>query len=501
MITIKLSDLLLGIAEIDLKRDCWVNGLTLDSRTIKPGEIFMACVGAVIDGHNFILDAIKHGAVAIFCERDIPEIDSYKSIPIVVIVNLRCKIGLIAARFYGYPSKKLIMIGVTGTNGKTSITQYVATALTKVGISCGVVGTIGIGLPGKLAPTINTTPDPITLQRSLFELLAANVKVVVMEISSHSLVQGRTNGVDFDIVVFTNLTRDHLDYHGTMTDYGEAKKKIFSQHKLKCAIINADNEFGRNLIQEFRSLFKIYAYTITENTTVDVSVIKAQDIKISSTMISAQVVTPWGSGILQSELLGRFNFSNLLAVLAVLGVMQVDVRDSLIVISKLKAIKGRMQVFGGKCGQPKVVVDYAHTPDALEQVLLNLREYCSGALWCVFGCGGDRDRGKRSLMGSIAERLSDHIIITNDNPRTEDPQCIVDDILTGLSCALFVKIEFNREIAIAYAINHAQAGDLVLIAGKGHEDYQIIGKKKILFDDTAVVIRTLQSKNGDNLVY
>ncbi|MDR1056992.1 MAG: UDP-N-acetylmuramoyl-L-alanyl-D-glutamate--2,6-diaminopimelate ligase [Coxiellaceae bacterium] len=489
---IKLSDLLLNIVPVDLKCDCLITGLTLDSRTVKKGDLFLACVGMAFDGRNFILDAVKKGAAAVLCEDSSLHITSPKNIPIIVIANLRYHIGLIAAKFYNYPAKKLTMIGVTGTNGKTSITQHVATILTKLGIPCGVIGTIGIGLPGKLVQTINTTPDPVTLHRSLFELVAVKAKAVAIEISSHSLVQGRISGIDFDIAVFTNLTRDHLDYHGTMISYGEAKKILFSHSQLKHAVINADDEFGRSLIQEFRSSLDVYAYILSDNFFVNVPTIKAQAVKIAAPLVSAYVDTPWGTGLLQSKLLGRFNLSNLLAVLTILGIMRIGIQDVLAAISQLGAVEGRMQVFGGEKGKPMVVVDYAHTPDALEKALLNLREYCKGSLWCVFGCGGDRDQGKRPLMGRIAERLSDHVIITNDNPRIEDPQHIVDDILQGLLCAWAAKVEFDRVAAITYAINHAKAGDLVLIAGKGHEDYQIIGKEKIPSNDKEVVLKALK---------
>jgi len=312
-----------------------------------------------------------------------------------------------------------------------------------------------------------------------------------MEVSSHGLAQGRVNGIDFSIGVFTNLTREHLDYHGTMANYGDAKKSLFLQYNLKHAVINADDEFGRGLIQELKSLVDVYAYTISDITVEGIPTIRTQNIETSFITTSADVTTPWGSGLLKSRLLGRFNLSNLLAVLAVLGIMKIDISEALAGITELEGVDGRMQVFGGKQNQPLVVVDFAHTPDALEQALLALREYCHGALWCVFGCGGDRDRGKRPIMGKVVERYSDHMIITNDNPRTENPKQIVDDILRGLLCPWAVEVEYDRAAAIVYAINSARADDVILIAGKGHEDYQIVGEEKLSFSDREVVIKAL----------
>jgi len=490
---IKLSDLLLNIVKISPNCGRLVTGITLDSRKVKQGDLFIACKGAVLDGRNFILDALSKGASAVLCEDCLPEISLPADGSIVVVPDLKRKIGLIAAKFYDYPAKKLTMIGVTGTSGKTSITQHLATVLTHLGIPCGVIGTIGTGFPGRLIPNLNTTPDPVILQHSLFEFVKAKAQAVAMEVSSHSLVQGRVNEIDFSIAVFTNLACEHLDYHGTMEKYGEAKKTLFLQRNLKCAVINADDEFGRNLIRELKDSLEVYAYAISEDISIGVPVIRAYDIKSDATAISSRVTTPWGNVLLQSKLLGRFNVSNLLAVLTVLGIMKADLSDALAEIKKLEAVSGRMQVFGGS-GKPLVVVDYSHKPNALEQVLLNLREYCPGALWCVFGCGGDRDRSKRPLMGGIAERLSDHVIITNDNPRTEDPRQIVDDILQGLLCPWAAEIEYDRYTAINYAINNARDNDLILIAGKGHEDYQIIGREKVPFSDKDVVLKALDDK-------
>lgn len=492
---IKLSYLLQDIINVDTEHDCLITGIAIDSRVVKNGELFLAYRGLVVDGRDFISEAVNKGALAVLYEKygALSEIKLSKNIPLIAVPDLRAKVGLIAAKFYDYPARKLNMIGVTGTNGKTSITQFIATILTNLGIKCGVIGTIGVGFPDNLSPVVNTTPDPITLQRWLFDMVNQGAKAVAMEVSSQGLIQGRVNGIEFTTAVFTNLTRDHLDCHGTMANYGEAKKILFLRHNIKHAVINADSEFGRGLIQELKNSVEIYAYTITDVLLDKIPTISAKDIKLNLDGVAAKITTPWGDGFLQSKLLGRFNLSNLLAVLTVLGIMQVAIGEALAKIAKLEAISGRMQVLGGN-NKPTVVIDYAHTPDALEQVLMGLREYCHGTLWCVFGCGGERDRGKRQLMGKVAERLSDHVVITNDNPRTEDPKQIVADILQGLLCPWAVEVEYDRMTAIAYAINHASTADVILLAGKGHEDYQIIGKEKLPFSDKEVATRFLDSK-------
>lgn len=490
---IKLKDLLNDTVKIETQSDCLITGITIDSRKVEPGDLFLAYQGEVVDGRDFINDAISKGAVAVLCEDDLPEkLTDQTLVPIIVVPGLRQQVGIIAASFYGHPTHKLTVIGVTGTNGKTSVTQFIASTLTDLGIPCGVIGTIGVGFPGKLTPLINTTPDPVTLQRMLFTLKESGTEAVAMEVSSHSLIQQRISGIDFKIAIFTNLTRDHLDYHHTMEDYGAAKRMLFRQPGLQYAIINADDEFGQKLIEELHSSLKIYAYTI-KDTKVEVPTSKAESIKSDMDGIFARVITPWGKGSLESHLLGRFNLSNLMAVLTVLQIMKINIARALASIKKLENVNGRMQAFGGN-KKPLVVVDYAHTPDALEQVLLVLRECCRGTLWCVFDCGGDRDRGKRPIMGQIAERYSDHIIITNDNPRNEDPEQIINDILQGLLCPWAAEVEQDRRAAIAHAIDCAHINDIVLIAGKGHENYQIIGKEKLPFSDQAIVEKILSAK-------
>lgn len=474
-----------------------VTGIEIDSRQVKPGDLFLAYPGETIDGRDFILEAIKNGASAILCQDAVPEIIKHQlanfsqdqtraQVPIIIMPDLKHQAGMIAAEFYGHPSRDLTVIGVTGTNGKTSVTQFIAQVLTELGITCGVIGTIGMGLFGQLTPTLNTTPDAVTLQKWLFKLKQLGAQVVAMEVSSHGLVQQRTNGIEFTTAVFTNLTHDHLDYHHNMQDYGAAKKMLFLQPGLQHAIINADDEFGRQLIRDLSPELDVCAYTTHAKTIDALPTIGASNLKLTLHGITANISTPWWSGILKSQLLGRFNVSNLLAVIGVLGVMSVDLAQAMPKITNLKTAVGRMQTFGGN-KQPLVVIDYAHTPDALEQVLVTLRECCHGAIWCVFGAGGDRDRKKRPIMGQVAEQYSDYVIITNDNPRTEEPMQIVHDIVQGLSCPWAVEVELDRGAAIAHAIDCAHPGDIVLIAGKGHENYQIIGKEKLYFSDQEMV--------------
>lgn len=482
-----LKKLLKKFITIDSQLDREITGISADSRTIQPGFLFAAFPGEKVDGRDYIDDAIKNGAAAVICEAQ-GFVDTKLDIPLIKINNLPDKIGNIAAQFYNHPANNMTMVGITGTNGKTSCSQFLAKALELNQIACGVIGTLGSGFPDQLKPGNLTTPDPIIIQRALFALHQQGAKAIAMEVSSHGLAQQRVNGIDFNIAVFTNLTQDHLDYHGTMENYTKAKRQLFIRPELQHAVINADDEFGRSLIDELHGKLNVIGYSITDIEST-VPMLRATNISLNKIGLAANICTPWGDGLLTSNLLGRFNVSNLLAVLAVLGIMQIPLSKVLSSLAKLTTILGRLQVFGGG-NKPVVIVDFAHTPDALQQVLINLREHCPGKLCCVFGCGGDRDRGKRPIMGRIAENYSDRVIITNDNPRTENPQRIINDIVPGLLYPGTVKIEYDRSQAIQYAIDNAKAGDVVLIAGKGHEPYQIIGTEKIPFSD----IKEVQDK-------
>jgi UDP-N-acetylmuramoyl-L-alanyl-D-glutamate--2,6-diaminopimelate ligase len=487
-----LSNLLKELVEIDSKFDREIIGLTADSRSVQPGFLFAAFPGSKTDARSYIADAIAKGASAVICEaQDFKGMQSER-IPIVAVPKLRENLGNLAAAFYDYPARKMAIIGFTGTNGKTSCSQFLAKALRLNHVKCGIIGTLGSGFPDKLDQSVHTTPDPISIQQQLFTMQQQGAKAVSMEVSSHGLEQSRVNGVDFDIAVFTNLTRDHLDYHGDMEHYGNAKRRLFIRPELQYAVINADDDFGCALLNELSGKLSVIGYSISD-AEINVAMVKAEDIKLGRNGFAASVITPWGRSVIKSKLLGRFNISNLLAVLAVLNLLEVPFPDALASLAELATIPGRMQTFGGR-GKPIVVVDFAHTPDALQQALTALRGHCHGTLWCVFGCGGDRDRGKRPQMGKIAEQFSDRIIITNDNPRCENPKQIVSDIIKGLSCPRLVKIEYDRRAAIADAINNAKACDVVLVAGKGHEPYQIIGEQKIPYSDIEQVKKLMATE-------
>lgn len=479
--------------------NCPVNitGLSSDSRFTKPGDLFIAYAGQLSDRPQYIREAIARGAVAILRDSpgEQPAVEIHKKtdkvIPIIDLPALRKQAGLIAARFYGNPSAELTMVGITGTNGKTSCSQFIAAALAQANISCGIIGTLGTGFPQQLEPGFLTTPDPLNLQRQLADLKNRGAKVVAMEVSSHSLDQNRVSGVEFDVGVFTNLTRDHLDYHGSMEHYGAAKRQLFLQPGISKAVINIDDAFGNSLWQEFASQLDCYSFGMSPAAVSPM--ISASDMRFNHQGIHAQIQSPWGKGALHSHLLGRFNLSNLLAVIATLGLMDLNLTDILHYIGNLSTVPGRMQAFGGGKA-PLVVVDYAHTPDALEKALTALREHCHGKLWCVFGCGGNRDAGKRELMGQIAERFSDQIVITDDNPRFENPAHITEQIAQGLLCPWAAEIVHDRQAAIAHTIECATAGDVILIAGKGHERYQQIGAEKIPFNDAEQVQKQLSLK-------
>ncbi|MFU8797712.1 MAG: UDP-N-acetylmuramoyl-L-alanyl-D-glutamate--2,6-diaminopimelate ligase [Gammaproteobacteria bacterium] len=483
-----LSTLLENFITQPLIQDPEVMGLALDSRHVLPGYIFIACVGQTVDGRDYIDEAIAKGAVAIIAASTGNAVYSHlaerRQIPIITLEHLQEKLGWIAARFYHNPSQQMKIIGITGTAGKTSCAEWIAAALESPENPCGVIGTLRSGA--------QTTPDAICVQKTLATFLQQGIKIVVMEVSSHALAQGRVNGVKFDVGMFTNLSRDHLDYHQDMESYAKAKRRLFERFDLRYAVINVDDEYGQKLLQELPGTLQLWGYTTRKlhAKLKHFSMVQADKVKLKSTGISARVTTPWGTGVLQNPLLGHFNLSNLLGVLTIVSIMGVPFDEALIKINAMRGVPGRMEVLGG--GElPLVIVDYAHKPGALEQVLSTLREYCKGKLWCVFGCGGDRDRGKRPLMGQIVEKYADHMVITDDNPRCESPASIVKDILQGLSAHVAAVVEHDRRRAIAYAIQCARAGDMVLIAGKGHEKYQQMGTETLPFCDIIEAKRCL----------
>lgn len=453
-----------------------VRELTLDSRKVRPGDLFLAVPGVSHDGRAHIADAIARGAVAVAYEAEgaPPLPDSQATL--LPIKGLSKQLSAIAGRFYGEPSRGLHLVGVTGTNGKTSVSQLLAQALDRLGERCGIVGTLGTGFHGALESGRHTTPDPLAVQATLALLKQAGARAVAMEVSSHGLAQGRVAGLEFDVAVFTNLSRDHLDYHGSMEAYGAVKATLFAWPQLRCRVINLDDPFGRQLAGLEGA--RLIDYSIDDAA----AYVHCRQVRFDDHGVRAELITPQGQGLLRSPLLGRFNLSNLLAVIGALLGMDYSLDDVLRVLPDLQGPSGRMQRLGGGAA-PLVVVDYAHTPDALEKVLEALRPHVRGRLLCLFGCGGDRDRGKRPLMAEVAERYADGVLVTDDNPRSEDPLEILAEIRAGFTRPETVQFMSGRGQAIASLIAGASADDIVLLAGKGHEDYQEINGVRQPFSD------------------
>lgn len=456
--------------------------VTADSRQVVPGALFLAYPGVHSDGRRYIGQAVAAGASAVLWESQGFAWDAAIKVANLGVSQLKNQVAEIAAEFYQYPSRKLEVIGVTGTNGKTSVSQWIAQAMQALGEKTAVIGTIGSGFAdvsgNGLVETSNTTPDAILLQKMLADYANQGAVAVAMEVSSHGLDQGRVNAIEFDFAVFTNLTRDHLDYHETMDAYASAKRKLFDWPSLRTAVVNVDDDFGKEMAKSLRVSSKsLVTYGLMQGD------VRADTLTLSANGISMQVITPHGLAVLSAPVLGRFNAYNLLAVLATLLARQVPLGDAISAIAQIKSVDGRMQQFGGK-DKPLVVVDYAHTPDALENVLVSLREQTQGKLICVFGCGGDRDAGKRPLMGSIAEKYAHHVVVTSDNPRNENPALIIEQIVNGMT--VLPSIAPDRAVAIQQAIKFANKDDVVLLAGKGHEDYQEIGGLRTPFSDIAV---------------
>lgn len=469
-----------------------ITALASDSRRIRPGDTFAAYPGDEADGRHFIAQAINAGASSILWDSDGFQWNDAWHIPNLGIAGLREKIGAIASELNGEPSRTLWMIGVTGTNGKTSCSHWLASCLAARGRKTALVGTLGNGFPGALSPSANTTPDTVLLHGLLKDYRDQGATAVAMEVSSHGLHQGRVNGVHFDVALLTNLSRDHLDYHGDMASYAAAKAGLFSWPGLQYAVLNLDDPFGVELAGKLGcSGVKVAGYGFHGEADGCQIAIKGRDLHMSAAGLRFEIATPWGKANITSPLLGRFNASNLLGVLTTLLVSGIGLEQAVAALDSIQPVAGRLQQFGGG-NRPLVVVDYAHTPDALEKVLQSLREITGkGArLSCVFGCGGNRDKGKRPLMGAMASRLADSAIVTSDNPRNEDARAVIDDIIAGMGSNFHV--EEDRAAAIDRAIRQAKAGDIVLIAGKGHEDYQEIKGVKLPFNDAEVAQRVLR---------
>lgn len=472
-----------------------VSGVNQDSRLIEKGDLFLACQG--VDGHglSYLPQARERGATAVAFEPA-AGVTAPGDYPAIAVEGLGAHAGEIAARFYGEPARQMFVVGITGTDGKTSCAWILAQALDRLGAPCGYMGTIGYGFVDALDSASHTTPDAVRMQYWLAKLRANGAGAVAMEVSSHALTQGRVSGVDFDMAVLTNLGRDHLDYHGDELSYAQAKRRLFDMPGLRAAILNQDDVWGRRWLAELPAGVAGIAYGMNDQPAAAAARhLLAVDIQPGSQGLLIDIDGSWGRASLQSRLLGRFNAWNLLACLAVLLEQGYGIKDAVAALSLVPTVPGRMQAITGHADQPLVVVDYAHTPQALSSALAALRDHCAGRLICVFGCGGDRDRGKRPLMAAAAASGAERLIITDDNPRSEDPAAIVKDMLSGLPADANFHVEHDRAAAIAQAVAEAQAGDVVLIAGKGHEDYQLIGEERRPFSDRQLAEKLLRGQS------
>ncbi len=503
-----LGALLAGYAEVPAALASWpVNGLSADSRAVQPGDLFFALRGAHCHGLDFLDRVRTAGAQAVLWEPPDDAHDARQngalagegaSLPLLAVPELRQKLGLIASRFYGEPSGRLAVVGITGTDGKTSCAHFIAQALSHADAEpCGLLGTLGTGVYGATEPSLHTTPDPLAVQRWLAGQVARGGRYAAMEVSSHALDQGRVNGVRFAVAVLTNLTRDHLDYHGTLDAYAAAKRRLFFDHAPDWAVLNMEDALGRALAAGLPVAAPWIGYGLGAHPERLERFVWGEELALTPAGLRMRIRSSWGEGDLQAGLLGRFNAHNLLAALATLLALEMPLTEALARLARTTPVPGRMERLGGVPGQPLAVIDYAHTPHALEQALSALRAHGGGRLWCVFGCGGDRDPGKRPPMGAVAERWADRVIVTDDNPRTEDPAQIISAILAGMQHPERVTILHDRRAAIRCALAEAAAGDRVLVAGKGHEDYQIIGGERRPFSDQAVVREFFLSEHQD----
>ncbi len=456
--------------------DTMVRGMQLDSRRVQPGDVFLALSGEQHDGRQFIEQAVANGAVAVVAQAPVAGFVDGIAVPLVELPELCFEAGLLAARFYRHPSHAMHVVGVTGTNGKTTTSRIIAQLSRALGKPCGVIGTLGATLDDTVSVAGNTTPDALELQRQLAHWLLQGVVTVSMEVSSHALVQGRVNGVEFATAIYTNLSHDHLDYHGSMDAYGRAKLRLFVQDGLRHAVINADDHFAGQVRAAVAPDVQVLTYSAS-GAAADVRV---ENARFSADGVQGELHSPWGAADFFSPLPGDFNLANLAAAVAALALAGEDLLAVLAAVATLRPVPGRMQAIPTTLDL-QVIVDYAHTPHALEQVLKAIRPHVNGALVTVFGCGGDRDREKRQAMGRIACALSDRVVITSDNPRSEEPLQIMRDIESG--CSGQYTLVADRAQAIAVAVAEAGTGDCVVIAGKGHENYQLVDGLSLPFSD------------------
>ncbi|MGB6356698.1 MAG: UDP-N-acetylmuramoyl-L-alanyl-D-glutamate--2,6-diaminopimelate ligase [Steroidobacteraceae bacterium] len=485
--SISLMWLLDGIAAVPANEVRDIRDLTLDSREVRSGSLFFALHGRTVHGLKFAAEAAARGAAAVLWEpgpdAQLPQLPDH--VFTAAIPGLKNLVGRIADRFFNWPSSQLRITGITGTNGKTTCAYLLAQCLERLGSQAAYMGTIGWGRVGSLAAPTLTTPDAVTLHRELAQLRAAGVREVAMEVSSQALDQDRVAGVRFHCAAFTNLSRDHLDYHQTMAAYGAAKARLLNAPDLQHIVLNVGDAFGREFAQSYAGRAPLTAVWIGAGDSgwLAERALRAAAVALDARGVSLRVDGSFGEADVATRLLGRFNAENALVVLACLVSLGASLIEAARVLAECDPPPGRMEVVESAAGgKPMAVVDYAHTPDALAKALSALREHCRGALWCVFGCGGDRDPGKRVLMGAIADDLADQIIVTDDNPRSEDPRAITGAIVGGIK-AHGVRVIHDRGEAIGAALEQARAEDIVLIAGKGHEDYQIYGATRRSFSD------------------
>lgn len=508
MITVNkqsLYSLLAGmLVDPSVLENCDVTAITLDSRQVQAGGLFLSLSKDEAQRLMHLEQAINLGVTVVLYElkEDLSSDEitalAKENIAAYAVRNLAEKAAEIAARFYGHPSLALTIIAVTGTNGKTSVSQFIAQSLELLGLPCGIVGTLGVGRIQALNSTGMTTPDPITLQGILAGFCQQNIQYAVIEASSHALEQGRLNSITIDVAVLTNLTRDHLDYHNTMDAYAAAKAQLFNIASVQTAVINNADTFGQTLITNLtaENTTNILSYN-NQNSSAD---FYAENSHVTQRGVQFDLVSHFGSTVINSPLLGSFNIDNLLATIASLHAVNIAFKDIISVIGQCHSVDGRMQSYGSE-QQVQCVIDFAHTPDALMQALTSLRTHVpeQGQLWCVFGCGGERDTGKRAEMGRSAEQYADKLVLTDDNPRSEDSAQIIKEILSGLIAPEKAYIEQDRKQAIKYAISHATSDDIVLVAGKGHEQYQEILGVQNPFSDKDIVIEMLAANDNQNI--
>ncbi len=493
---ILLADLLAGLTCDSVPTDSEVQGLATDSRTVQPGDLFLACRGLHVHGLAHLMQAVARGAVAVAYDpegyEDTETLFTDITVPVVAVTDLSQHLGVIADRFYGEPSRDLHVIGVTGTDGKTSVSHFIAQALSMNGKPAGLLGTLGYGVYGELNVPTHTTPDALRLQKELAALRDCGVRHLAMEVSSHALHQYRCTGTRFHTAVLTQLSRDHLDYHGNLDAYADAKRRLFQMPGLQCAVLNAGDAFGRELISGLAGDVRVISWQVQDDAEpLGKEWLALRSLRALPDGMALSVDSSFGEVVFDVHLLGDFNAANLLAALAALLATGLSIDEAAERLSQVTTVPGRMELFSVP-GRPRVVVDFAHTPAALEAALKALRPHCAGKLVCVFGAGGDRDSGKRPAMGAVAERCADRVIVTSDNPRHEVPEDIMAQILAGMTVPQHtVQIE-NRGEAIHAAIVAASENDLVLIAGKGHEDTQQIGDLKIAFSDRGRVVHELR---------